>query len=341
MNVTVLCGGESLERDVSLASGHEVARSLARAGHVVALHDPAAPSPCLYDSEIDRGLVPTAPVAPAPPAAPLGPDCERRMLADRTGGETFARMARSDAVFLAFHGGRGEDGHVQALLEMGGVPFSGAGSTTCALAWDKALTLRLLAVAGIAVPAQRIVPAAATTATAAAGLIDVGPVVAKPLTGGSSVAVSVIDTAARLDEHVAGTAETLVVEEFLPGREYAVAVVDGVPLPVVEIETPEGVDIFDYASKYQPGGARETCPADVAPRVADEMISAAVEAHALLGFASAHSRSDFRCDASGRPRLLEVNALPGLTPTSLLPLAAVAHGWSYDELVTRILSALS
>jgi len=338
VDITVLCGGEGLERDVSRASGHEVARALVASGHSVLLIDPAAVSPTLYDNAVDRGPVPSAPVAALPPTHPLGTDAEQRMFSRLTSGETFARMAHSDAVFLAFHGGAGEDGHVQALFEMAGLPFSGAGSATCSLAWNKAVTSTLLADVGVAVPVQRVVRPGQASASGAASLLRGGPIVVKPLTGGSSVAVSVVRTTGALNEALAVN-EPLVVEEFLPGREYAVGVVDRVALPIVEIEPAGGSDVFDYVSKYQPGGARETCPADVDPVVAQEMVSAALRAHELLGFGAAHSRSDFRCDASGRPRFLEINALPGLTPTSLLPFAAAAQDWSYSELITRVLAS--
>ncbi|UQI46198.1 hypothetical protein M1P56_18560 [Streptomyces sp. HU2014] len=128
----------------------------------------------------------------------------------------------------------------------------------------------------------------------------------------------------------------LMVEPFLPGREFTVAVVGDQALPVIEIEltTP----VFDYAAKYQPGAVNEVCPARVPPAFASRLTELALRAHRALGFdGDAYSRTDFRCDADGDPMCIEVNALPGLTATSLLPLAATGAGWTYPDLIQRIL----
>jgi D-alanine-D-alanine ligase len=157
-----------------------------------------------------------------------------------------------------------------------------------------------------------------------------GPVVVKPVADGSSVSVRMADT---IDE-VQADSEVLI-EPFLSGREFTVAVLGTTALPVVEIEltTP----VFGYEAKYQPGAVREVCPAPVAEAFAETLQELAVQAHHALGFGKGYSRVDFRCDASGTPYCLEVNALPGLTPGSLVPLAASGAGIAYEDLVETLL----
>ncbi|MDC7336257.1 hypothetical protein PQR15_06725 [Streptomyces lydicus] len=169
-------------------------------------------------------------------------------------------------------------------------------------------------------------------------LVAAGPVVAKPVADGSSVSVHRVDSLSQLAQVAAevrsGEGE-LLVEPFLPGREFTVAVVGDQVLPVVEIEltTP----VFDYAAKYQPGAVSEVCPARVPDDFASRLQELARRAHQALGFGSgAYSRADFRCDAGGEPMCLEVNALPGLTAASLLPRAAAGAGWTYPDLIERL-----
>lgn len=165
-------------------------------------------------------------------------------------------------------------------------------------------------------------------------LVEAGPVVVKPVADGSSVDVRLVRS---VDELVAaGNAAELLVEPFLAGREFTVGVLGELVLPVVEIEL--ATEIFDYASKYQPGAVREICPADVTPAFAARLQELARTAHDVLGFGpAAYSRTDFRCDADGTPYCLEINALPGLSPASLIPRAAAGHGWTYADLADHIL----
>ncbi|MFG1912709.1 hypothetical protein [Kribbella sp. NPDC048928] len=330
MRVVVLCGGESSERDVSRSSGWAVAKALTERGHEVMLVDPAAEQPVLAErvSADDAAvLVPSVPPAASERAA-LG----RRMYATLTSGPVHEQLRNADRVFVALHGGWGEDGHVQAMLELAGIPFTGAGSDVCAITWHKGRSQAVLEAAGVPVP-PRVQFDPAEQPEPPAGIKDLlanGPVVVKPVAEGSSVAVRL----AHSIEDVTADSPVLI-EPFLSGREFTVAVIGGSPLPVTEIEltTP----LFDYEAKYQPGAVREVCPAAIPAELAEHLQELAVRAHHALGFGRSYSRADFRCDAAGTPYCLEVNALPGLTPGSLVPVAAAGAGIGYAELIERLL----
>ncbi|NIK57438.1 ATP-grasp domain-containing protein [Kribbella shirazensis] len=332
MRVAVLCGGESSERDVSRSSGWAVAEALAGRGHDVVLIDPAAEVPVLADPvPAGRSVVrvPKEPPAQADRAL-LG----QRMYAALTGGPVLEQLRRADRVFIALHGGWGEDGHVQALLELAGIPFTGAGHDVCAVAWHKGRAQAVLEAAGVPVPPRVLYNRAEQPEppTELKQVLESGPVVVKPVAEGSSVAVRKVDS---LDEVRAD--DEVLVEPFLSGREFTVAVIGMTTLPVVEIELTTA--LFDYEAKYQPGAVREVSPAEIPTHFAERLQDLAIRAHRALGFGTTYSRVDFRCDSAGTPYCLEVNALPGLTPGSLVPVAAKGAGLSYDELVERLLTA--
>ncbi|MFE3649223.1 MULTISPECIES: D-alanine--D-alanine ligase [unclassified Streptomyces] len=339
MRVVILCGGESSERDVSLASGSSVARALLERGHDVVLVDPAAAVPVLAGPLRPGDAVDGIAVGKEPPS-PSGRDRLRsRMHAALTGGPVLELLRGAESVFVALHGGWGEDGHVQALLEMAGVRFTGAGSAACAAAWHKGRAQAVLGAAGVPV-AERALwrPGADEVPEGVRRLLAAGPVVAKPVADGSSVSVHRVDSLPQLERVAAevrsGGVEMLV-EPFLPGREFTVAVVGDQVLPVVEIEltTP----VFDYQAKYQPGAVAEVCPARIPADFARRMQELARRAHQALGFGgAAYSRTDFRCDPGGEPKCLETNALPGLTAGSLVPRAAAGAGWTYPDLIQRL-----
>ncbi|GAA1158844.1 D-alanine--D-alanine ligase [Kribbella jejuensis] len=330
MRVVVLCGGESSERDVSRSSGWAVAKGLSARGHEVTLIDPAAADPVLSERvTADDAAVPVPSVPPSPSERAA---LRQRMYAALTGGPVLERLRQADRVFIALHGGWGEDGHVQALLELAGIPFTGAGHDVCAVAWHKGRGQAVLEAAGVPVPPRVLYNAAEhpEPPVAVKDLLARGPVVVKPVADGSSVAVRKVDSL----EELRAEGEVLV-EPFLSGREFTVAVIGPTTLPVVEIELTTAV--FDYEAKYQPGAVREVCPADIPPHFAEQLQELALRAHRALGFGTSYSRADFRCDAAGTPYCLEVNALPGLTPGSLVPLAAKGAGISYEELVDLLL----
>ena len=347
MRVVVLCGGESAERDVSLASGRSVARALLTLGHEVTLVDPAARTPVLAGPLRPGDTVESSEVGKEPPSAQGRDRARERVHAALTGGPVLALLRGADVVFVALHGGWGEDGHVQALLETAGVRFTGASGAACAAAWHKGRAQAVLGASGVPVPARLLWrPGTEEPPSEVRRLVAEGPVVAKPVAEGSSVSVHRADSPGELEKAAAEAVATggpgveLMVEPFLPGREFTVSVLGGEPLPVVEIEltTP----LFDYEAKYQPGAVNEVCPAPVPDDFADRLRELAVRAHRALGFGPrAYSRTDFRCDAAGEPMCLETNALPGLTDGSLLPRAAEGAGWTYPELVQRLLDLVT
>ncbi|MEU8224857.1 ATP-grasp domain-containing protein [Kribbella sp. NPDC048915] len=330
MRVAVLCGGESSERDVSRSSGWAVAQALAGRGHDVVLIDPAAEQPVLADPVPSGDTV--VPVPKEPPVPADRALLRQRMYAALTDGPVLDLMRRADRVFIALHGGWGEDGHVQALLELAGIPFTGAGHDVCAVAWHKGRAQAVLEAAGIPVPA-RVLYTPPDAPGEVKQLLANGPVVVKPVAEGSSVAVRKVDS----PEELPADGAELLVEPFLGGREFTVGVIGTAALPVVEIELTTAV--FDYEAKYQPGAVREICPADITAEFAERLQDLALRAHRALGFGTTYSRADFRCDDAGTPYCLEVNALPGLTPGSLVPVAARGAGIAYDELVEKLLKA--
>jgi D-alanine-D-alanine ligase len=245
--------------------------------------------------------------------------------------------ARPEKAFLALHGRWGEDGTVQGLLEMLGIPYTGSSVLASALAMDKGLSKVVFRASGVPTPDFQVLrPGQPVSAVELAA-----PLVAKPLREGSTIGVGVARTEDEIPAAVAtarACADEILVEAFVAGREVTLGVLDGVALPLVEV-VPEG-GFYDYASKYTPGRTRYVCPAELDPRVAAEASQAGSAAYAALGCAGA-ARVDVLLDAEERPWVLEVNTIPGMTPTSLLPKAARAAGIDFDELVERILAGAS
>ncbi|MDE2764295.1 MAG: D-alanine--D-alanine ligase [Gemmatimonadota bacterium] len=326
LHVAVLMGGSSEERGVSLASGCEVAAALRAAGHLVTSIDaaagvmPAALERRIRASGIGRA---EAPLARAVPANVL-PEAE--VIRSEPG------LAEADVVFVALHGGAGEDGTVQTLLEVAGIPYSGSGPVACALAMDKDLTKRLLRDEGVATPAWIAGAAAGGEVVERLGL----PVIVKPVSGGSSVRLALARSAREVDEATVvagGGGDVVMYEAYVRGRELTVGILGGEALPVVEIE-PEH-ELFDFRCKYEAGMAVETAPARIPDALAEALKAEALRVHGLLRMEH-FSRVDFMVDGKGKAWCLEANTLPGLTGNSLLPKAGRAAGLEFPELCDRI-----
>jgi D-alanine-D-alanine ligase len=298
--VAVLSGGLSLERDVSLRSGRRVADALEDRGHDV------------------RRL-----------------DLDERLVSTLAGHEI-------DLAYLALHGKAGEDGTIQGLLELMGVPYTGPDVVASALAWDKAVFKGLARRAGLPTPDWVALTADAVRDMGAARTLDrvverLGtPLVVKPAQGGASMGVRHVqggpDLAAALlaaysHHHVA------IIERAVAGTEVALSVVDGDALPAVEIQPRAGA--YDFAARYTHGATDFFAPARLDPDVIARCADVAVGAYELIG-ARHLSRADLIVDADGQPWLLELQTCPGMTETSLLPLAASAAGWDFAELCDRI-----
>ncbi|MDE0358322.1 MAG: D-alanine--D-alanine ligase [Gammaproteobacteria bacterium] len=323
MKVAVLMGGSSEERPVSLVSGAEVAAALRGRGHEVVAVDPASG---VLSRERELELRESGVAREAPPSAGPGGSDPLLLL-----GEAL-RACAPDVVFPALHGGAGEDGTVQSLLDLIGVPYAGSGHTGCALAMDKDLTKRLLRDAGI--PTPEWITGHAPTEHVVAEL-DL-PLIVKPPRGGSTLGLTLVhraDAIPAAEEQALAYGGAVMFERYIRGRELTVGILGEEALPPGEI-IPEN-EIFDYECKYQPGMAREIFPARIAKDVAAGLRRQALAVHRALRL-EGFSRVDFILDSAATPWCLEANALPGLTPASLLPRAGRAAGLSFGELCERI-----
>ena len=240
-----------------------------------------------------------------------------------------------DRAWIALHGPGGEDGTVQGALECLGIPYTGSGVLGSAVCMDKVRTKRLAAAVGIATAAfvELRGPADFDTALAELGL----PMFVKPATQGSSVGISRVETAAALPAAYAAAAahdRAVLAEAFIPGAEYTVGVLRGRALPSVRIETARS--FYDYEAKYLSGDTLYHCPSGLSPEVERHLGALALGAFAAAG-AEGWGRVDFMMDATGRPLLVEINTVPGMTATSLVPKAARAAGMEFPELVWRVL----
>ena len=333
MKITVLLGGTSAERDVSLASGLRIADALRARGHEVTSLDPAHGVIDLAEEQaMRRGTV----VKTAPPSLEALQQMSRTSLSPALG--TIPAVREADVVFLALHGGQGEDGTVQALLDMVGVRYTGSGHLASALAMDKDLSKALLRDAGVPTADWMMVgPRWCTTADPAEVERRLRlPVVVKPSKQGSTVGLTIVRERGELAAAIAEAArydDEVMLERFVPGRELTVSVLGDRALPVGEI-IPQH-EIYDYECKYTPGMAVEEFPARLEPdrtAAAQRLARLAFNVLKLDGYA----RIDFRMTDGGELYCLEANTLPGMTATSLLPQAAAAAGIPFDELCDRI-----
>ena len=329
LRIVVLLGGTNEERRVSLASGRAVVEALRSRGHDVVTVDPAfGEIPPDEQAEYLGGAVGIDP----PGMEELGRVGRVALGAALT---ELPALRETDVVFLALHGGDGENGRIQALLDLAGIPYTGSGVIGSAIAFDKRVSKELLANAGVPTPTWTRRNAAPDEIARALGL----PLVVKPANGGSTVGLTVVRQPEALPaaiELAATYDPDVLCEAFVDGRELTVTVLDGEALPVIEIIP--GNEIYDYESKYTPGRSTYVVPAELAPGEAEEICSLAVTAFHVLRQQS-YSRIDFRRGEDGSFWCLEANSLPGLTATSLVPKAAAAAGIEFPELCERLARA--
>ena len=326
MRVTVLTGGATVERAVAFAGAAQVVTALRSRRHEVYVVDTTQG---LLTTEAEGQLLGGAVGTAPPPVAELE-EREREMLSE--GLAELAVVQGADVLFLALHGGTGEGGILQAILEVIGVPYTGSGPLASALAMDKDLSKRLFRAAGVPVPAWFMAPVGAADVSTALGW----PVIVKPSKQGSSVGITLVKNAKGFDAAVALAGQyddEVMAEQFIPGRELTVGILGEVPLPVGEI-TPTH-ELFDYESKYTPGMSEEVFPAKLDTSLARQLQEYALIAHRALKLGG-YSRVDFRVSPEGDIFCLEANSLPGMTKTSLLPQAARAAGIEFPELCERI-----
>jgi D-alanine-D-alanine ligase len=325
--VTVLTGGATPERTVALAGAAQVVTALRSRGHTVRVVDTTRG----LVSEAEEATLLASTVGPGPTDIGDLVDRERAMLGH--GLADLPAVRDAEVLFLSVHGGAGEGGALQSVLEIVGVPYTGSGPLASGLAMDKDLAKRLFRAAGVPVPAWFMAPVAPEDVTTALGW----PVIVKPSRGGSTVGLTLVKSAKGLDQALELAAhydDDVMAEQFIPGRELTVGVLGDVPLPVGEIIPKH--ELFDYECKYTPGMSQEIFPADLEPSVARHLQELALTAHRAVKLGG-YSRVDFRLSPEGDIFCLEANTLPGMTRMSLLPQAARAAGIEFPELCERLL----
>jgi len=345
MRLVVLLGGNTPEREVSLRSGAGIGRALIELGHQVTLLDTGT-GRILPDPDTAQALG-----SGRPAALPGGDDAGHLPVPGAGSGNldnyVKAIPRSADLVFIALHGGDGENGVLQAVLDLARIPYTGSGVLASAVSMDKSLSKRIFRDLGIptpewielqapADPAQPWHPPAGEAEIRALGGY---PVIVKPNDQGSSVGISVVRRADDLlpaIEEARRYGRLILIESFIEGREVTVAVLDDRTFPIVEI-IPEG-GFYDYEHKYTAGASRYEMPAKLPPEAAERILRLSRESYRALR-CSGIARVDFRLARDGTPYCLEVNTVPGMTETSLVPKSAAAAGLSYKDLVQAIVES--
>lgn len=337
MDIVVLAGGLSTERDVSISSGTQVCKALRKRGHYALLLDVFFGTTEDIDFETvfkERESLLTA----ENKIDTREPDLEavkalRKGDSDGFFGPNVLELCkRADIVYMGLHGAEGENGKIQATFDMLGIRYTGSGYLGSAIAMDKGMAKKVFLEAGIPTPQGYSVTLGMDTTASQVGY----PCVVKPCCGGSSVGVSIANND---EEYIQALEvgfryeEELLVEECIQGREFSVGVIDGKSLPIIEIIPKNG--FYNYENKYQPGMAMDVCPAELSGELTEKMQGYAVDVFRELKLET-YGRIDFLLDKSNHIFCLEANTLPGMTPTSLLPQEALAVGVEYGELCEQI-----
>lgn len=342
MNIVVLAGGLSTERDVSFKTGSMVAKALKENGHKVILLDVFMG---YSDREedltgiFDRADEISVQVSDIPTEAPdlAKVKASRKDQSPCFFGPNVIKMCQmADIVFMALHGENGENGKIQAAFDLFGVKYTGSDYLSSAIAMNKETSKQFFLAKGIPTP-KGISMTRATRQDDITKLDLTLPCVVKPCCGGSSIGVTIVRDAAEfkaaLDDAFKWENE-LVIEEFVQGREFSVGVIEGKALPIIEIAPKEG--FYDYKNKYKAGSTVETCPAELPKQVTKDMQHYAEEVARVIGL-DTYSRSDFLLNDKNEMFCLEANTLPGMTPTSLLPQEAAVIGMSFNQLCEHLI----
>lgn len=335
MNIVVLAGGNSTEREVSISSGQGVCQALRERNHKAILVD------AYFGKESMEGELFSDKYDTEQAAAWMRKQSSSLEEVMKTRKEFFGPHVleicqKADIVFLALHGANGEDGKVQSVLDLMGIKYTGCGPLSSGMAMDKGITKMVFEAKGVPTPKGMTLEKGECSSY----LSDYGmdfPVIVKPCCGGSSVGVCI---AHNQQEYGAALMEAfsyenqVVVEQLITGREFSVAVVDGKAYPVIEIAPLEG--FYDYKNKYSAGSCVETCPADLSASLTKEMQMYAEKGYEALNL-QAYARLDFLMEEDGSMYCLEANTLPGMTPTSLIPQEASVIGMNYPQLCEKLI----
>jgi D-ala D-ala ligase N-terminal domain protein len=342
MDIVVLAGGLSTERDVSFKTGDMVAKALRENGHRVILLDvfmgykeAEEDISDIFEHSIEASVSVSAIPETAPDLAKVKAS-RKDQSACFFGPNVISMCQMADIVFMALHGENGENGKIQAAFDLLGIKYTGSGYLSSALAMDKGAAKIFFEKNGVPTPTgMKMTKADHTDDFDKTGLSL--PCVVKPCCGGSSIGVSIVRTKeqfhAALDEAFHWEDE-LIIEEYIEGREFSVGVLEYQALPVIEIAPVEG--FYDYKNKYKAGSTVETCPAELSKEITEEMQKYAVMAAEALGL-DTYSRMDFLLNKEGKIYCLEANTLPGMTPTSLLPQEAGVIGMNFNELCEKLI----
>ncbi len=331
MKIVVLAGGTSTEREISIVSGTGICKALRQKGHQAVLMDIFCgdekvdwenPFPEEYDVDAASAYM-----------SSFNPELENMKKERRNffGPNVLALCEQADIVFLGLHGANGEDGKVQAAFDLMGIKYTGTGYLSSALAMDKGITKQMFLMHDVPTPKGTSMK----KAHAVRDVKELGmefPVVVKTCCGGSSVGVYIAADQAEYEkalEDAYSYEDEVVIEEYIKGREFSVAVVDGKAYPVIEIAPLQG--FYDYKNKYQPGSTIETCPAELSVELTEKMQRYAEAGARALGL-EGYCRLDFMMKENGDMYCLEANTLPGMTPTSLIPQEAQVLGIDYPSL---------
>lgn len=335
MNIVVLAGGTSTERDVSLSTGTMIYKALKNRGHRVILLDSflgyAGTTENIFESDRDwtEGICGSV--------KEINPDLNNIMTLRKNASNSFFGenvieiCSMADIVFLALHGENGEDGKVQAAFDLMDIKYTGTDFTSSAISMDKAISKELFAYYNIPTPKGIHVKKAEPFSW------DLYPCIVKVNNGGSSVGVSIAQTKEDMSQALESAfyyGDEVIIEQYIKGREFSVGVMDNKALPVIEIAPL--VSFYDYKNKYQPGSTIETCPAKLDEAITVRMQRIAEQVVTALRIKT-YARMDFILSDDNEIYCLEANTLPGMTPTSLLPQEAQAIGIDFEELCGRII----
>lgn len=341
MNIVVLCAGTSTEREVSIVTGHMVCNGLREKGHNARVLDVFFGTYGNNDidennffdgdynleQEVDKISELTSEI-----------DKVKNSRKGFFGEKVLDICQSSDIVFMALHGSNGEDGKIQAVFDLFEIKYTGTGYLGSALAMDKGMTKQLFQADNVPTP-KGIKLTINKTNDYIKLIKDSGisyPCVVKPCCGGSSIGVSIPDSDEKLENALKEAfkfEDNVIVEEYIKGREFSVAVIGDEALPVIEIIPLQG--FYDYKNKYQAGMTKEECPANISEELTKKMQEEAVHASRVLQL-DTYSRIDFLCDSNDNIYCLEANTLPGMTPTSLIPQEAAAIGIDFPQLCEKL-----
>ena len=336
MKIVVLAGGTSTEREVSIVTGTGVCKALRERGHQAVLLDvffglASAESGEVFTDDYDVDQ-----------AAAYMRSFDGRLEQEKVqrreffGPQVIRLCQAADIVFMALHGSNGEDGKVQAAFDLYGIRYTGTEYLSSAIAMNKSLTKQFFRAWKVPTPGGAVFNRNQKDIGLEANGLKL-PVVVKPCCGGSSVGITIARTDEEYEQSLKEAfsyEDQIVVEEYIDGREFSVAVIGGKAYPVIEIAPKEGV--YDYHNKYQAGSTVETCPAELSPDKTREMQEYAKLGTKALGI-TGYCRLDFMMDQDEKMYCLEANTLPGMTPTSLIPQEAEVLGESYPELCEKLI----